>query len=153
MVKKQRPGPATNDSPERQLRLISESLHPAAGSLKGGVVSLYFNSGCGTGRRNPFPSGVRSGRTQDTCSGSRNDKEAELKLQTSGSGAKDPERPRSRKLPVADWVSGVYGGKGAGMLPFSRKPKTNKRGGSTIEGPEDLMGILGKGRFTGSRPP
>ena len=44
MAKKQRAGPPINDSPEHQLRLISESPHPATGCLEGGFSLLYFNS-------------------------------------------------------------------------------------------------------------
>lgn len=39
------PGPPVNDSLEQRACLISDpSPHPATGSLKGGLVSLYFNS-------------------------------------------------------------------------------------------------------------
>lgn len=58
------PGPPVNDSLEQRACLISDpSPHPATGSLKGGLVSLYFNSWMCPGKDRSSPAQLESARS------------------------------------------------------------------------------------------
>lgn len=90
------PGPPVNDSLEQRACLISDpSPHPATGSLKGGLVSLYFNSWMCPGKDQHQVSGLASGRTLLPAPGMPRKPSCPS---TSGSGAK----PQSCSLP---WIS------------------------------------------------
>lgn len=93
------PGPPVNDSLEQRACLISDpSPHPATGSLKGGLVSLYFNSWMCPGKDQLLPIRCQAWQVAGHCFRLRNAQEAKLSLQTSGSGVK----PQSCSLP---WIS------------------------------------------------